>query len=63
MHAEIFRHGPVSPDPDLALRFGGVAFHRVVELNRADLQRLIAEKLLFDLRRKQMRQRASDIGL
>ena len=63
MHAEIFRHGPVSPDPDLALRLGGMAFHRVVELNRADLQRLIAEKLLFDLRRKQMRQRAGDIRL
>jgi hypothetical protein len=34
-----------------------------VELDRADLQRLIAEKLLFDLRRKQMRQRAGDIRL
>jgi hypothetical protein len=33
-----------------------------MELDRADLQRFIAEKFLFDLRRQQMRQRAGDIG-
>ncbi len=61
MDAEIFRHGAVGADPHLALWLGGVALHRVVELDGADLKRLIAEKLLFNLRRQQMRQCASDI--
>ena len=63
MNAEIRGHGTVSADPDLALRLGRVAFHRVMEFDRADLKRFIAEKLLLYLRWKQMRQRTGDIGL
>jgi hypothetical protein len=61
MDAEIFRHGAVGADPDLTRWFGNVAFHRVMELDRADLQRFIAEKFLFDLRRQQVRQLAGNI--
>ncbi|MNP33521.1 hypothetical protein D3C76_1267630 [compost metagenome] len=61
MDAEIFRHRPVGADPDLTRRLGGMALHRVMELNRADLQRFVAEKLLFHLRGQQMRQRAGNI--
>jgi ribosomal protein S14 len=39
-----------------------VAFHRVMKLHRADLQRFIAEEFLFHLRRQEMRQLAGDIG-
>jgi hypothetical protein len=60
MDAEIFRHGAVGADPDLTRWFCNVAF-RVMEFDRADLQRFIAEKFLFDLRRQQMRQLAGNI--
>lgn len=62
MHAEIFRHLTVGADPDLAYRICGVAFHRVVEFDGADLQRFIAQELFFHLRRQQVGQRVGNLG-
>ncbi len=63
MRAEIRRHRAVGADPYLAGRLRYVALHRVMELNRADLQRLLAEKLLFYLRRQKVRQRTGNVRL
>lgn len=43
MDAQIFRYSAVGADPDLTRRFCNVTFQRVVEFNRANLQRLIAK--------------------
>ena len=61
MGAEIFRHYAVGADPDLTRWFCNVSFQRVMEFDRANLQRFIAEKFLFDLRRQQVGQLAGNI--
>ena len=62
MNAQIVGNGAVGAQPHLTHRLGDMAFHRVMKLHRADLQRLIAEEFVFHLRRQEMRQLAGNVG-
>ena len=61
MDAEVFIQHAVSADPHLTNRIGHMALQRVMELNRADLQRLVAEELLFHAGGQQVREIAGDL--
>ncbi len=55
VNAQIGRQPAVGADPDLTHRLVDAPFQRIVDLNRAYLQRPLGDKLLPHLFRQQMR--------